>query len=177
VVLYFGGGLTVPESLAWGGRRADTFLAPYLEMIVSLAGPAANIALAGLVLAGVLATGGSVRMTLLFGLLPFPWASLPYGGAFAAGAVWAFLWVNLFWATLNLMPVYPFNGGLLARRLRARLDPRDAQIRLALGRGRCARLHRCAGVVAQHVSGTAVRSAGLPELPGTPRLVGGVSAA
>ena len=125
LVLYFGGGLTVPESLAWGYGRADTLLTANQEMIVSLSGPAANLLLIGLVLAGVAATGGSVGVTLLFGLLPFPLVGLPYGGTFALGVVWAFLWINLFWGAVNLMPVYPLDGGQVARHLWVKLDPWD----------------------------------------------------
>ena len=122
VVLYFGGGLTVPESVAWGYRQAEALLGANQEMIVSLAGPATNFLLTGLVLGGVLASGGSVGMTLLFGLLPFPLPGLPYGGAFALGVVWAFLWVNLFWGAVNLMPVYPLDGGQVARNLWLKAD-------------------------------------------------------
>ena len=33
------------------------------------------------------------------------------------------LWVNIFWGLLNLLPVFPLDGGQIARELLTRCDP------------------------------------------------------
>jgi stage IV sporulation protein FB len=124
VVLYLGGGLTVPESVSWGYRWADVSLSVNQEVLVSLAGPCTGFLVAGLVLAGVIAAGGSVIVIMLFGLLPFPQAVLP-GGGFANLVVWTLLWVNIFWGLINLAPVIPLDGGNVARYLWLKADPWD----------------------------------------------------
>jgi len=122
VVLYLGGGLTVPEAVSWGYRQADVSLTINQEIAVSLAGPAAGFALAALLLAGVVASGDSVGLTFLFGLLPYPAPRLPVGGV-AELVVDTLLWVNIFWGLINLMPVFPLDGGQVARYAWLKRDP------------------------------------------------------
>jgi Zn-dependent protease len=123
VALYSGGGLTVPESVSWGYSVANVSLTADQEIVVSLAGPGTGFLLAGLVLAVVLALGGSVTVGLLFGLLPVPLASLPLGGWLGNQIVGTLLWVNIFWGLINLMPVFPLDGGHVARLLWLKADP------------------------------------------------------
>src|SRR5687768_15450997 len=49
IILHFSGGLTVPESLSWGGRSANVALSPNQEIFISLAGPFAGFILAAFV--------------------------------------------------------------------------------------------------------------------------------
>ena len=42
IVLHFGGGLTIPESVAWGGGWASVALSRGQEIFISLAGPFAG---------------------------------------------------------------------------------------------------------------------------------------
>jgi stage IV sporulation protein FB len=123
VILYGAGGLTVPESVAWGGGSADVYLGPTPEIIISLAGPGAGFLLAALVLAGVAATGGAIHLNALFGVIPFPVASFPKGGLLLNLLVVTMLWVNIFWGLINLMPVYPLDGGNVARFVLLKADP------------------------------------------------------
>jgi len=125
ITLYFGGGLTVPEAVSWGYRQADVSLTINQEIIVSLAGPAAGFLLAGLVLAGVWAAGGSLGLTFLFGVLPYPLAQLPAGGWLIGLVIGSLLWVNIFWGLINLMPVYPLDGGQVARYAWLKRNPWD----------------------------------------------------
>ena len=32
-------------------------------------------------------------------------------------AIWDMLWVNIYWGLVNLLPVYPLDGGQIAREL------------------------------------------------------------
>jgi stage IV sporulation protein FB len=126
IVLYFGGGLTIPEAVSWGYRQqTDIALTINQEIAVSLAGPAAGFLMAGLVLASVAVAGGSVGITFLFGLLPYPLAQLPASGWLIGLIVGSLLWVNIFWGLINLMPVYPLDGGQVARYVWLKRNPWD----------------------------------------------------
>jgi stage IV sporulation protein FB len=126
IVLHFSGGLTVPESISWGGRSANVGLSPNQHIVISLAGPFAGFLLAGLVIAGVVFSGGTVMTTYLFGIIPLPIAAiLPIGGSILHALVIALLWINVFWGLINLVPVYPLDGGHVARYLLLQADPLD----------------------------------------------------
>lgn len=110
VVLYHFGGLAIPD--AWGRRH----LRPFQRLLVSAAGPLAQLLLAALVVAG-----------LTFGgwLVPFPIAAVAEplgfyeGRRFASPFVLALfmflLEVNVFWPLVNLVPVPPLDGGQIVR--------------------------------------------------------------
>jgi stage IV sporulation protein FB len=126
VILHTMGGLTIPEQVSWGGGWASVVLSPSQEIFVSLAGPGAGFLFAGIVIAGVIASGGSVITATLLGFIPLPAAvALPIGGSVLNALVITLLWVNLFWGLINLMPVYPLDGGNVARYLLLKADPRD----------------------------------------------------
>ncbi|MGC1375099.1 MAG: site-2 protease family protein [Anaerolineales bacterium] len=122
ITLYFGGGLTTPESVSWGYGSARVALTVNQEIVTLLAGAGAGFLVAGLVLGGVAALGGTISIVLLFGLLPFPLASLPAGGGFVDLILFTLLWVNIFWGVINLMPVFPLDGGQIARHLWLKVD-------------------------------------------------------
>jgi membrane-associated protease RseP (regulator of RpoE activity) len=61
----------------------------------------------------------------LFGVIPFPVASLPNGGILVNLLILTMLWVNIFWGLINLMPVYPLDGGNVARFALLKVDPWD----------------------------------------------------
>ena len=110
VVLYHLGGLAIPEG--WGRRH----LRPFQRLLVSAAGPLAQLLLAALVVAG-LKLGGW--------LVPFPIEAvarplgLYEGRLFDSRLLEAFfvflLEVNVFWPLLNLAPVPPLDGGQIVR--------------------------------------------------------------
>jgi len=125
IVLHGAGGLTVPEPAGLGGGWADVAPGPTQQILISLAGPGAGFLLAGLVLAAVAVAGGSVQLKSLFGVIPFPVASLPNGGILVNLLILTMLWVNIFWGLINLMPVYPLDGGNVARFALLKVDPWD----------------------------------------------------
>jgi stage IV sporulation protein FB len=125
IILYWGGGLTVPEPVKWGFNWANVSLTPNNQIFISLAGPLSGFLLAGLVLGGVAVAGGSVRVQMLLGVFPIPIARLPWGGMIATALVGTLLWVNIFWGLINLMPVFPLDGGNVARFLLLKADPLD----------------------------------------------------
>lgn len=132
IVLHFSGGLTIPESISWGGGWASVALSPWQEIFISVAGPGAGFLFAGLVMLIVSITGGSILTTWLFGFIPLPVnAVMSFGGQYLSALVTLLLWVNIFWGLINLMPVQPLDGGNVARNLFMHYDPVDG-VRKAL---------------------------------------------
>lgn len=126
IVLHFAGGLTIPESTQWGSRWANVALGPNQNIFISLAGPGAGFILAALIAAGVFLLGGSIMTSWLLGFIPLPrMAILPIGGMLANAFVTTMLWVNIFWGIINLLPVYPLDGGNVARNVLLQVDPMD----------------------------------------------------
>ena len=120
IVLYWLGGLAISE----GNSRS---LNSNEKIYVSLAGPALGI-LFGLILCGlVYALGGSVEyVSPSFSgdyKNPFPNLSPNFSREYiqAHPAIYTFLYsslfINLFWNLINLLPVYPLDGGQVAREL------------------------------------------------------------
>jgi len=126
IILHFAGGLTVPESTLWGSRWANVALGPNEQIFISVAGPGAGFLLAALIITGVLVSGGSIITARLLGFIPLPaFASLPFGGPILGDLITSLLWVNIFWGLINLMPVYPLDGGNVARYILLQVDPID----------------------------------------------------
>lgn len=126
IVLHFSGGLTIPEPVMWGGSSANVALSPSQEIFITLAGPFAGFLFAGAVITGVVFSGGSIITTYLLGVIPLPvTALLPMGGSILNSLVTTLLWVNVFWGLINLLPVYPLDGGNVTRYLLLQVDPLD----------------------------------------------------
>jgi len=125
VVLHFAGGLTVPESRGWGSLWANILLKPSQEILISLAGPGAGFLFATLVMVIVVVAGGSIIWAPLFGVIPWFTALLSTEESIANWLVMTLLGVNLLWGLINLMPVYPLDGGNIARHLLIQVDPLD----------------------------------------------------
>lgn len=111
VVLYHFGGLAIPD--LWGRRG---HLRPLERLLVSAAGPAAQLALAACLIAALRAGGYVVPV-------PFAWLAdglgLEGGRHFTSIFTHVFvdflLFVNIFWPLLNLVPVPPLDGGQIVR--------------------------------------------------------------
>jgi len=111
VILYHFGGLAIPE--AWGRR---SHLRPFQRVLVSAAGPAAQLVLATLIVVALKAAGR---------IVPFPITALGerlglydgdrFGSPLAAAAFSFLLSINVFWPLLNLVPVPPLDGGQIVR--------------------------------------------------------------
>lgn len=120
VVLYLMGGLAISggsaSSLNYGGRHRSRLS----QIIISAAGPAAGFLLAGWVVALLLATGGGV--VFAGQIIPFiTGVSNPYLYAL----VFYLLLINVLWGLINLLPVYPLDGGQIARELLVGKNPSE----------------------------------------------------
>jgi membrane-associated protease RseP (regulator of RpoE activity) len=132
VVLYGFGGLTVPDS----PRRQATAalgLSTGQSIMVAAAGPVAGLLTAALTIAIILWAGGEVHF--LFGMAGTPrWLALPAGAAQIESRIGIItrvflpndlLQMNLYWSLMNLLPVYPLDGGRLAQSIWTARDPQE----------------------------------------------------
>ncbi len=123
IVLYSFGGLAIGS-----GSRG-----PLEQILISLAGPGAGFLLAGLLL-GLMALSGvqigfvpawseaeitSPSLNLLLGRLWFDGISNWWG----ARAIHMLLYVNLLWGLVNLLPIYPLDGGRVSREVFTMASP------------------------------------------------------
>lgn len=118
IVLCHFGGLAVPVGLPSPGLQR-----PSRRLVVAAAGPLAQLAIAGIVIAMILGAGFQLPAGGLLGRLPIIGKEL--AAASAAGqplaspllslAVFYFLTVNIGWAFLNLLPVVPLDGGTVVQ--------------------------------------------------------------
>lgn len=127
VILYYGGGLTVPRAEAWGTSWANVSLSRKQEILVSLAGSFMGFFLVAILLVLIQLSGGSVGLTFLFGFLPFPVIQLVGSNVLLNSLLMSLVWVNLFWGIINLMPVLPLDGGNIAQHLFLIADPYTGQ--------------------------------------------------
>jgi stage IV sporulation protein FB len=134
IVLYGMGGLAIEgrpqgdyrspwsfESYGGGFNRPRT---PQEQVLISAAGPAIQLALAGVVVGLLYIAGGHVSFSA--GPIPLPQANLT--GELAANRYLALLadfmlYINIFWALVNLLPVLPLDGGQIAMQVLTQQDP------------------------------------------------------
>jgi len=127
VVLYHFGGVAVPSS-SFSGFGFGGNLSPKQQIVISAAGPGAQLMLAACVYGAVRLSGYTLGIEisethyipagLLFlsqevlwgGFEPLPNQSLQ--------VLFTFLFLpSVYWALLNLLPVYPLDGGQIAREI------------------------------------------------------------
>ncbi len=129
VVLYGFGGLAIPDG------NVDGTLP---EVIVSFAGPLAGFCLAGLTAAVVALAGGHIYTTWYLGLphlyaYPGPSNLLLlrlYGARYYVTVMTIvndLLYVNFYWGMVNLLPVWPLDGGHISRALLEHWDRHDGR--------------------------------------------------
>jgi stage IV sporulation protein FB len=112
VVLYHFGGLAIPDAFSSMGRRQD----PYSQIIITAAGPAAQLVLAAMVLVLIVAAGHSTSVPVPFldNYLPVGFGP-PIPSLTLRVAAFFIVMPSLYWAALNLLPVYPLDGGQIVR--------------------------------------------------------------
>ncbi len=111
ITLYSFGGLA-----SYSSSRSK----PGEQILILLAGPGAGFLLAAVVMALLVASGGSIYFlgrrigsgTLLFQTNPQ-----------LDTLVYNLLYVNIFWGIINLFPVYPLDGGQISRTLFMKYNP------------------------------------------------------
>lgn len=123
-VLYSWGGLAVPKR----GLRMGTFA----EIVISLAGPVAGFCFGGVVAATGLLVGAELHLTFHTLVIPSLTAYIPSGDADSSDYMRNYYWsmvlndllfVNLYRGLVNLLPVYPLDGGRVSKALFEHRDP------------------------------------------------------
>jgi Zn-dependent protease len=126
IVLYHFGGLAIPDSYGGFGRisRGRT---RENQLVISAAGPAAQLALAVVVILGVELAGYRLADSIWpldrF-LEPTNKPAIP--GIVPAATAYFLAGPSIYWALLNLLPVYPLDGGQIAREVFVRTGSRNA---------------------------------------------------
>ena len=93
----------------------------YAQVLIAAAGPGAGFSLAALVVMVACLLGADVKFRS-----PLNWeiTLANYGPWCRAVIHWA-LYVNIFWGLMNLLPVYPLDGGQISRELLMKYSARD----------------------------------------------------
>ena len=122
ITLYGLGGLTsYGQSQPYNSPASG----PLPQILISAAGPGAGFALAALVYGLVtLATrrligfelGGTYGITI---------TSIPIASFLGRFFVWYLLFISIIWGIVNLLPVYPLDGGQIAREILLVANPRE----------------------------------------------------
>jgi len=116
VVLHGFGGLAVDDY-----NRPRT---PPRQILISLAGPAAGFLLAGLVVLAVRLSGSPIQFRY-FPPISFVFAFMPFESDSLNGLIRALWFANIYWGLLNLLPVFPLDGGQASAALFQWNDPGD----------------------------------------------------
>jgi Zn-dependent protease len=125
IVLHGFGGLTIHDPGDTWARQPG----PWGQILISAAGPAAGFLLAAVIVAGGLAIGGGFRVAW-WGPASFlqviPFVMWPGEWFKAMVFVNILLEVSVLWGLLNLLPIFPLDGGQIAQQIFLLVAPRDA---------------------------------------------------
>ncbi len=125
IVLYWLGGLAIPDSGNAWSSQTNRSLTSNQHIVVSLAGPALGVALGILIIGVVYAMGGRVEL-IQGGMLPvlvpvFAEANFSVSRTLFF-ALFAGIQLNVLYNLLNLVPIYPLDGGQVARQVMTQMD-------------------------------------------------------
>lgn len=126
IILYHFGGLATTESPeTYVPMHNENDSSPWRKILISLAGPFAGFLLAGILIVILYFTVG-----FYFEFSPSQIIDWEIPGLLTPETirlhriVWMLLALNIFWGLLNLLPVYPLDGGQIARELFTIKNPR-----------------------------------------------------
>jgi len=119
ITLYgFGGLASYRPAEGYGSKGMDTVG----QILISAAGPGAGFLLAGLVVAGIVLSGHVIEFTL-GGSLGVRIGMEQIGSDTLTSLLYDILNISIFWGIINLLPVYPLDGGQIAREILLRVNP------------------------------------------------------
>ena len=94
----------------------DRSTRPLAQIVISLAGPVAGFLFAAVIIGLIFAGGGAARFSL-GGAYLFEWNLMGITSANLGYLLHCLIFINLFWGLVNLLPVYPLDGGQVSREL------------------------------------------------------------
>lgn len=126
IVLYWMGGLAIADSGLWGRQGGKQSLTPNQQIVVSLAGPIFGFLLAIALTALVFVLGGSVSF-FRWGIIPIPYlpdmsGTILEGKSIFLMIIWSGIVLNIFLNMLNLVPIFPLDGGQATRQFMIKMD-------------------------------------------------------
>jgi Zn-dependent protease len=117
----FGGLASYNPGQTYGSKGASSFG----QILISAAGPGAGFLLAAGVVAALYLAGPGFGHVFLLGFLPVVWTPYVIGSPVFTQFINDLLFVCVLWGYFNLLPVYPLDGGQIARDVFLKLNPRD----------------------------------------------------
>jgi len=121
IVLYSFGGLAIPHPGRNGVRRPG----PWGDMLIAFAGPAS-----GFLLAAVLALGlhylGGYRVAIFEPTWRDVVPQVTVPNHFLDVFIYFVLQISVIWGLLNLLPIYPLDGGQIVQQIFVMTHPQDA---------------------------------------------------
>lgn len=120
IILYQFGGLAVPDrhssSMGFGSRSRGED--PISQIVISAAGPAAQLGLALAIVLVLRLTGFAMRSEIpyLEHVISVR-EGRPIDSVLVEFVLFIMLLISVFWALLNLLPVYPLDGGQIVRNI------------------------------------------------------------
>jgi Zn-dependent protease len=121
IVLYASGGLAIPEmgyrdSYGTGAGYGREYKVGWPQIVISLAGPAAGFLFAAAIVSILYAVGARFAFYFFYYIV-----EVGRGNPITNEALWRMLTnlmrVNIFWGLMNLLPLYPLDGGQISREL------------------------------------------------------------
>lgn len=109
------------------------------KIVISFAGPLAGFMLAGLLVAGIAVSGHLIGFELSFFPVRFvPFLTQAGDSAYAPLdlMIYDLMFINIFWGLINLFPVYPLDGGQIAREILVERSPYEGvrqSLQLSIG--------------------------------------------
>jgi len=110
---------------SFGGLAScnDCDRSPRAQLLISIAGPVAGFLFAGVIVLGLFALGRFQGFELDW--IPVRWDLF---GSWLDLTILYLLFVNIIWGLVNLLPIYPLDGGQIARELFTLGNPRNGII-------------------------------------------------
>lgn len=123
ITLYAMGGLASYEPSAYGARRIGSLG----HILITAAGPAAGFALAAVLY--LVLTLAHVRVIVEVGmprLIEIGVTEIVWTAAFSC-FINDLFFISVFWGLVNLLPVYPLDGGQIAREVLTKINPFEGE--------------------------------------------------
>jgi stage IV sporulation protein FB len=124
IVLYAMGGLAIADG-GYGFSSRSRGYNPFQQILILLAGPGAGFLFAAI----VIAVASALKAEITFHAPELQdmtfWSVRGILNPLAYYVVVQLLFVNIFWGLVNLLPVFPLDGGQIARQLLVLRDPYD----------------------------------------------------